>query len=191
MIFFGDPESKGEKEDALACVNMALAMRKCLSDLNTAWRNSGIEAPLVTRIGIHTGYCTVGNFGSEDRMDYTIIGGAVNRASRLENEAPAGEIIISFETFSLIKDEIHCEEFGEFQVRGIAYPLTTYRVIDTVEALGRQRRRYHAEHTAVKVDLDLDAMTAEDRVRALETLEEAQAILSQEGDTLAKSPRKC
>ena len=91
MMFFGDPESRGVKQDALACVKMALAMQKRVVELADIWRNAGIEIPLRCRIGIHTGYCTVGNFGSEDRMDYTIIGGAVNLASRLEHEAPPGE----------------------------------------------------------------------------------------------------
>jgi hypothetical protein len=77
MIFFGDPETKGVKEDALACVKMAIVMRERMHDLADIWRESGIEKPLQVRMGIHTGYCTVGNFGSEDRMDYTIIGGAV------------------------------------------------------------------------------------------------------------------
>ena len=90
LMFFGDPETRGVKEDALACVQMALTMQKRMSELAEIWRDIGIETPLRCRIGIHTDYCTVGNFGSEDRMDYTIIGGAVNLASRLEQEAPPG-----------------------------------------------------------------------------------------------------
>src|SRR6516225_6247423 len=69
VIFFGDPETRGVNEDALACVEMAIAMRKRMRELQELWRASGIEKPLQCRIGINTGYCTVGNFGSEDRMD--------------------------------------------------------------------------------------------------------------------------
>src|SRR5829696_4689237 len=99
-MFFGDPESRGVKEDALACVKMALAMQKRIVELADVWRNVGIETPLRCRIGVHTGHCTVGNFGSADRMDYTIIGGAVNLASRLEQEGSPGDILISYETFA-------------------------------------------------------------------------------------------
>ena len=172
MIFFGDPETRGVKEDALACVKMALGMRKRLSELNAVWRDSGIEAPLVTRTGIHTGYCTVGNFGSEDRMDYTIIGGAVNRASRLEHEAPAGEIIISFETFSLIKDEIHCEEFGKIQVRGIAYPIATYKVVDLHENLSADTQPVHVELPHLTLDADPVHMAEAERSTAAQALKE-------------------
>src|SRR5687767_16007468 len=72
VMFFGDPESRGVREDALACVRMALAMQARIAELSPGWSDMGIEMPLSCRIGIHTGYCTVGNFGSEDRMDYTI-----------------------------------------------------------------------------------------------------------------------
>ena len=69
------PRSKGVKEDARACVRMAVAMQRRMRRTRREWQELGIEQPLQVRIGIHTGYCTVGNFGSEDRMDYTIIGG--------------------------------------------------------------------------------------------------------------------
>ena len=130
MIFFGDPESKGVKDDALASVRMAIDMRERMHALAEIWREAGIERPLQVRMGIHTGYCTVGNFGSDDRMDYTIIGGGANTASRLESAAQPGEILISYETFANIKDEILCEEEGQIDVKGIAYPVATYRVVD-------------------------------------------------------------
>ena len=90
VMFFGDPTTLGVRDDALACVQMAIAMQERVGELADEWENAGIEMPLRCRIGIHTGYCTVGNFGSEDRMDYTMIGGTVNLASRLEHEARRG-----------------------------------------------------------------------------------------------------
>ena len=133
VIFFGDPETRGVKEDALACVEMAIAMRKKMQELQGVWRASGIEKPLQSRIGINTGYCTVGNFGSEDRMDYTIIGGGVNLASRLEAAATPGEILMSYETYANVRHQIHCEERGHISVKGIAYPVATYQVVDSFE----------------------------------------------------------
>lgn len=178
IAFFGDPETNGVKEDALACVKMAIAMRKRMHDLQEIWRDSGIEKPLKVRIGIHTGFCTVGNFGSEDRLDYTIIGGAVNTASRLESLATPGDILISYETFALVRDQICCEEHGETEVKGIAYPVGTYKVRDTYKNLGQQRRRFHEDHPAVKLDLDLDAMTLKDRSEAAEILRRALDLIS-------------
>jgi class 3 adenylate cyclase len=117
MIFYGDPESLGEKEDAIKCVSMALKMREQA-------KKTGINI----RIGINTGKCTVGNFGSDHRMDYTIIGGAVNLAARLESNSEAGKILISRSTYELIKDVIKCEPRGEILVKGIEKTIMTYWV---------------------------------------------------------------
>jgi class 3 adenylate cyclase/HAMP domain-containing protein len=178
VIFFGDPETRGVNEDALACVEMAIAMRKRMRELQDVWRASGIERPLQCRIGINTGYCTVGNFGSEDRMDYTIIGGGVNLASRLEAAATPGEILMSYETYAAVRQRIHCEERGEISVKGIAYPVATYQVVDTYENLGAERGFIHEERPSLRLDLDLDAMSADDRSLAAAVLRDALDRLS-------------
>jgi class 3 adenylate cyclase len=178
VIFFGDPETRGDKEDALACVRMAIAMRRRMWDLQDGWRDSGIENPLQIRMGIHTGFCTVGNFGSESRMDYTIVGGAVNVASRIQGHAPPGEILISFETFAHVKDQILCEERGPVEVKGLTYPIATYQVMDTFENLKRERHHFREEHPALTVDIKLDEMTQEERSRAEQILRRALKFLS-------------
>jgi class 3 adenylate cyclase len=129
MLFFGDPESLGVRDDAIACVKTAMDMQNKLPELHEKWRKEGLNIPITARIGIHTGYCTVGNFGSDDRMDYTIIGGTVNLASRLEHEADPGTILISGDTQVLVEDEIDCESYGTVEIRGMAYPVETYKVL--------------------------------------------------------------
>ena len=173
LMFFGDPETRGVKEDALACVKMALAMQKRMGELAEIWRDVGIETPLRCRIGIHTDYCTVGNFGSEDRMDYTIIGGAVNLASRLEQEAPPGAVLISYETFAQVKDAIDCEELGHVRVKGIAYPIATYRVVDLRTNLAAGRRAIRAELPHLRLDAEPALMSADERDQAATALRDA------------------
>lgn len=172
MIFFGDPDTKGVKEDAVRCVEMAIAMRERLSELNQTWQDSGISKPLSCRMGIHTGFCTVGNFGSEERMDYTIIGGTVNTASRLETAAEPGQILISYETYVLVRDEVDCEEHGQIEVKGIAYPVKTYTLIGHHSPIGEQSR-FEASVAGVNLEINRKAMTEKDRQIALETLKRA------------------
>jgi class 3 adenylate cyclase len=170
MIFFGDPETRGVKEDARACVTMAIAMQERMAELNAIWRDSGIETPFRCRIGIHTGYCTVGNFGSDDRMDYTIVGGAVNLASRLEHEAPPGGILISYETFAHVQDQIRCEPMQRIQVRGIGHPVATYRVLGLTDVGGSARIRSELPH--LRLDADPGLMSEDERREAAALLQE-------------------
>ncbi len=97
LAFFGDPQTLGPREDARACLRMAIAMQDRLTQLQKKWLEQGIEEPLRVRMGINTGYCNVGNFGSDDRMDYTIIGAEANLAARLQSIAPPGRIVLSYE----------------------------------------------------------------------------------------------
>jgi adenylate cyclase len=172
MIFFGDPESRGVKADALACVKMAIAMQRRMQDLGAVWRDSGIETPISCRIGIHTGYCTVGNFGGEDRMDYTIIGGAVNLASRLEHEAPEGGILISYETYAQVKDEIRCEEMGRIQVRGIGHPVATYRVVGVNADSAEPPKHIRSKLPHLTLEAAPELMSADERREAAALLHE-------------------
>jgi class 3 adenylate cyclase len=173
VMFFGDPESRGPKEDALACVTMALAMQRRMGELAAVWQNAGIETPLRCRIGVHTDYCTVGNFGSEDRMDYTIVGGAVNLASRLEQEAAPGSVLISYETFAQVKDMIECAELGHVQVKGIAYPVAIYRVIDLRANLSAEHLPIQTELPHLRIEGKPNLMSAEERNQAAQALRDA------------------
>lgn len=172
LMFFGDPETRGIREDAIACVSMALAMQERMGELGETWRSAGIEMPLRCRIGIHTDYCTVGNFGSEDRMDYTIIGGAVNLAARLEEEAAPGSVLISYETFAQVKDLIHCEETGRVQIRGIAYPVATYRVVDFKANLTKSCNAIRTELPHLRLEAEPELMSTGEREVAITALRE-------------------
>lgn len=130
MLFFGDPETKGVREDALQCVNMALKMLRELDNLSDQWAKYGLRDQLQMRIGIDTGFATVGNFGSESRLDYTAIGAAVNRASRLETAAENGSIYISEDTYNLIKDSVNAEAMPPIFLKGIG-EFNARKVIDS------------------------------------------------------------
>ncbi len=102
-----------------------------MKGLREDWLEHEVANPLHVRMGINTGFCTVGNIGPEDRMDYTIIGGEVNLASRLESLAQEDSILVSYETYALIKDQIRCEERQQTNVKGIAFPVRVFDVIDS------------------------------------------------------------
>lgn len=188
LVFFGDPGTRGVKADALACVRMAIEMRHRMKGLQYQWRRSGLERPLQVRMGIHSGFCTVGNFGSEDRLDYTIVGGAVNIASRLESMAAPGEILISYETFALVEDQIECSKRGEIDVKGIAYPVATYRVLDERDRFGRTSLQLREQNPHFTMDIDVAEMSENERVYAVKSLKRALKIL--ETRSRRSSPRR-
>lgn len=134
VIFFGDPESKGVSEDARACVRMAFEMQTKMQQLADQWRSEGLHNSLQIRIGINTGYCNVGNFGSEQRMDYTIIGAEVNIAARLEKISEAGGILLSGETFNLVDDMVDVTKVEISSIKGVKRAVRAYAVKNTSTA---------------------------------------------------------
>eukprot|EP00003_Mantamonas_plastica_P017604 TRINITY_DN2912_c0_g3_i1.p1 TRINITY_DN2912_c0_g3~~TRINITY_DN2912_c0_g3_i1.p1 ORF type:complete len:480 (-),score=63.60 TRINITY_DN2912_c0_g3_i1:3456-4895(-) len=180
MVFFGDPTSRGPRADAFACVSMAIEMRKHMKIMRQKWRSQGIKTPLEIRMGISTGYTTVGNFGAENRMDYTIIGKEVNLASRLESLAEPGEILVSYEAFSLIKDKIMCRDKGEITVKGFAKPVPIYEVVDFRRDMGPNRSFLEHEHSGFAMYLDSDKITEKERLAILTALEDAADRLRRE-----------
>ena len=129
MVFFGDDDETEPAEGAYRAVRMALEMQTDVGRLLDTMSMGG-DRRLLTRMGINTGVCTVGNFGSvTHRMSYTAIGGAVNIASRLEGAAPHGGILISSSTYTLIRDRVRAEPRGELKLKGVAHPVETWEVL--------------------------------------------------------------
>ena len=141
LVFFGDPESNGETEDALNCVEMALRMQQRVSELQESWKRQGVPQGIQIRMGIATGHCTVGNFGSEQRLDYTAVGRPVNLAARLQGLADPSTIVVDQNTYHLINDHVICENAGEIIPKGMARAVQLYKISDFLSNDHRQKRQ--------------------------------------------------
>jgi DNA-binding response OmpR family regulator len=179
LLFFGDPESKGVAEDAKACVMMAIAMQRRMRELEQEWRNRGLLRPFRIRMGITTGFCTVGNFGSRDRMDYTIIGNEVNLAARLQSATEPGSILLSHETNALVQGLVMTEEQPPITVKGFPKAISGFKLVGTYDDLVKAGRVVLEERDGLHVLVDL---TKQDRTDVIEIL---QGILTQ-----LKRPRR-
>ena len=127
MIFFGDPQSKGPEQDALACCNMGLEMLAFVEKNEELFKEQfNFPEKLEIRIGVHSGVCSVGNFGSDQRLDYTVIGRAVNVAARLEQAAPKNSMLFSNSTKSLLADTFQVSDSIEVKAKGIDRPIIGY-----------------------------------------------------------------
>ncbi len=177
LIFFGDPDTKGVEEDARACLRMAVDMQHRMEQLNAVWRKRGIEMPMQVRMGINTGFCNVGNFGSNDRMAYTIIGAEANLAARLQSIAEPGGICLSYETYALVRDMVRATPLDPIVMKGIRREVVPYMVDGLLGELA-QRQQVIIEHvTGMDLFLDLDAIQDGEVERARKRLSEALAAL--------------
>ncbi len=177
LAFFGDPETQGVSEDARQCLLMAVAMQRRITQLNVEWRNRGVEDPFRVRMGINTGFCNVGNFGSDDRMDYTIIGAEANLAARLQSSAEPGGIVISYETYALVRDIVRATPQEPITMKGIRRQIVPYVVEGLVKEM-QQRTSVISEHgTGIDFFLDLELLDKSTRERTRRLLQEALTAL--------------
>lgn len=185
LMFFGDPETRGEREDALQCVRMAVQMQRHMGVLQQRWAARGYSRPFHMRVGINTGFCNVGNFGSESRMDYTIIGAEVNLASRLEQIADPDGIMLSYATWALVSDEFTAEERPPVSVKGIARDIRCFALSNVLDDEARNRRLFARVRPGLQINLQPALLSPDEREAALHDLADAMRHLRAAGHRAA------
>lgn len=126
LCFFGDPLP--HPDHALRAVRAAIDMQRAVRELGPLLTAVLDLEPIVIRIGINTGYVIVGNMGSAERMEYTVLGSEVNLAQRLESSATPGQIMISDNTYSQVKQDVSVRDMGEIQVKGFERYVKVYEI---------------------------------------------------------------
>jgi adenylate cyclase len=136
MAFWGAPTA--QQDHAVRCCRAALACRKAIE---AAGINDDRGHPLQIRIGVNSGSMLVGNIGSELRLNYTVIGDAVNVASRLEGACKqyGTQILIGAETARLVRDMFIVREIDNIAVYGRTEGLAVYELIGVAELSGESR----------------------------------------------------
>lgn len=127
MAFFGAPMK--QPDHALRAVRAAIRIGEALEAWNGERRQRGLK-DVAIRIGINTGPVVVGDIGSKDRVDYTVLGNTVNVAARLEETvAHAGDIVLGDETYRQVAGEIAAEPLGEVALKGLSRKIPVHRVL--------------------------------------------------------------
>jgi class 3 adenylate cyclase len=177
LVFFGDPETKGVGEDAKNCLRMAIDMQHALAQLNVRWRKLGVEAPFRVRMGINTGFCNVGNFGSSSRMDYTILGAEANLAARLQSVAPPGGIVVSYETYALVREIVAGHALPPVSMKGIAREVVPYAIDGLLDEDGGTVEVFSQHGDGLDLYLDLGRVDAGSAQSLREVLNRAISAL--------------
>ena len=143
-------------------------MQEQMKVLGHRWKARGFENPFVIRIGINTGYCNVGNFGSEQRLSYTIIGGEVNIAQRLESQSEPGGVLLSYETYVHVQDLVAVEERQAIRLKGIARDIKAYAVKGRLSETSKSLTLH--DPAGVAIDLNAHKLDSQERTRLAEEL---------------------
>jgi adenylate cyclase len=128
MVTFGTPDP--EDDDIERAVRAGLAMNVALEDLNEQRKHKGL-VEIRHGIGIHFGSVVAGNIGTEDRLEYTVIGDTVNVASRIQDtcKSTGQTLLISESVSEKLPDDIHVQFLQEKHVKGRQAPVNLYRVV--------------------------------------------------------------
>ncbi len=180
MLFFGDPNTKGERNDARACVEMSLEMQEKMTQLRSKWKDEGFYNPFEIRIGINTGYCNVGNFGSNQRLTYTIIGGEVNVAARLESIGDAGGVLMSYETYAHVQDIVEVEEKDSVKMKGINREIKIFSVLNRKNEKNKTNKLFKKNNKEINSKVIKNSQESEIREikNSLKTIQEKVEKLS-------------
>jgi adenylate cyclase len=133
MVLFGAPARAEEPVQAWAAVRAAFAMMDRADQLSAAIRERGIPADLRVRVGVNTGHCTVGMFGSDLMRAYKAVGFAVNVAARLQSEAEPGTVLVGFRTYALVKDRVQARARDPLKLKGAARPVEAWEILALVD----------------------------------------------------------
>jgi adenylate cyclase len=127
MALWGAPIAHADDPDR--ALRAALAMQRSIRRLNERWASQG-RPEIGVGIGINHGDVFAGNIGSHRRLEYTVIGDAVNVAARLCAEAGPGEILVTESFLGAVRDQVSCDFLPEMALRGKAQMVQVYRVRD-------------------------------------------------------------
>jgi len=177
LVFFGDPETKGDVDDAKSCLRMAIEMQHRIAGLNAEWRSVGIEDPFRVRMGINTGFCNVGNFGSNDRMDYTIIGAEANLAARLQSIAEPGDIVVSYETYALVRDIVVARALAPIIMKGVSREVVPYAIRSVLDSKGNTVEVFSEHLTGLEFYFNTGMIDASDARHVRNVLQDALKAL--------------
>ena len=125
QLFFNDPREVPDA--ALRAVRLGCALREEMAELTPRWRKRGYE--LGFGAGIALGYATCGEVGFEGRSDYAAIGAVTNLASRLADEAAAGQVLIAQRLYAEVETDVEAEPVGELTLKGFLRPITAFNVV--------------------------------------------------------------
>src|SRR6187551_2012645 len=134
QLFFNDPTEVPDA--ALRAVRLGCALRERMRELTAEWRKRGYE--LGCGAGIALGYATCGEVGFEARSDYAAIGTVTNLASRLADEATAGQILVAQRLYAEVEDDVDAQSVGEFRLKGFQRPVPAFDVVGIREHAATQ-----------------------------------------------------